>query len=235
MGAVYSVSLTLKFQSSQDIVDYTRNFISDFGTSATFDNSDFTDIAGALSCIFTERGLHIEQLTDTFAMCSSDFDASYGWESVMTDWFNYVAPVLQNGSEFKIWPDNGYYSGVVQNGKVIWGELEEDDNLEYAIELINQYLIKEFDQGISDNDDLSDIGLMYTTAGDENEVELQVSANLNNCTINYYVNGELRHSDKYDDLQDMIDSELEYWDDGGVFDALYGECLNYVTDEDYEI
>ena len=259
MGAVYSVELNLKYSSAQDVVDATHRFINDFGPSAVFDGTDFTDLQGALECIFTKRGLQISELTDTSAVCSSDFDASYGWESVMTDWFNYVAPVLQNGSEFKIWPDNGYYSGTVQNGKVDWGELEEDDEdwdednwdedtddsgnamkvddpvLQQAIDLINDYILGEFDHvGIEAGDDLSDIGLMYTTDGDNDEVELQVSANLNDCTINYYVNGDLRHTDSYGSIQNMIDSELKDWG-WGTFDALYSECLTYTTDEDYEI
>lgn len=235
MGAVYDVELNLKYRSAQDVVDATRNFVDNFGESASFSDTDFTDIRGALECIFTKRGLHINTLTDTTAICDSGFDASYGWETVMTDWFDYTAAVLEDGSEFKIFPDNGYYSGVVNNGKVNWSELEEEDgDLEYAIDLINQYLISEFDHGISDDDDLSDIGLMYTTAGDYDEVELQVSANLNNYTINYYVNGDLRHTDQFEDLQDMIESELENWEGGfGVFDGFYGACLDYVTDEDY--
>ena len=50
----------------------------------------------------------------------ADFDASYGWESLMMDAFEEIAPYLADGSEIKIWPDSGYDHGTVRNGKCSW-------------------------------------------------------------------------------------------------------------------
>lgn len=111
-----------------------------------------------------------------------------------------------------------------------------EDKLQEALQLINDYCNGEYlapdDEELYDvgkDADLSDIGIMYTTAGDSNEVSLEISADLENCTMDYYVNGELRHTDKFKDLQDFIDRALSSLD----FDSLYSTALDYVTDSDY--
>ena len=50
----------------------------------------------------------------------ADFDASYGWESLMMDAFEVIAPYLADGSVIEIWPDSGCDHGTVRNGKVEW-------------------------------------------------------------------------------------------------------------------
>lgn len=50
----------------------------------------------------------------------SGFDASYGWELVMMDAFEKIAPYLEDGSEIKIYPDSGIDHGIVNNGNVNW-------------------------------------------------------------------------------------------------------------------
>ena len=48
----------------------------------------------------------------------SDFDGSYGWESVLYDIFSSVLKECENGSWVKVWPDNGLTKLTVKNGKV---------------------------------------------------------------------------------------------------------------------
>lgn len=50
----------------------------------------------------------------------ADFDASYGWESLMMDAFEKIAPYLADGSVIKIYPDSGCDHGTVRNGKCKW-------------------------------------------------------------------------------------------------------------------
>lgn len=50
----------------------------------------------------------------------SGFDASYGWEGVMMDAFDEIAPFLEEESEIKIYPDSGVDHGIVVNGKAAW-------------------------------------------------------------------------------------------------------------------
>ena len=50
----------------------------------------------------------------------ADFDACYGWEIVMMDAFEDIAPYLTDDSVIKIYPDSGCDHGVVRNGKCEW-------------------------------------------------------------------------------------------------------------------
>jgi hypothetical protein len=50
----------------------------------------------------------------------SGFNASYGWESVMRDAFEAVAPFLEDGSEIVIDIDEGVDHGVVKDGQAVW-------------------------------------------------------------------------------------------------------------------
>ena len=50
----------------------------------------------------------------------ADFDASYGWEGVMMDAFEEIAPYLADGSVIKIYPDSGCDHGIISNGKCKW-------------------------------------------------------------------------------------------------------------------
>jgi hypothetical protein len=52
----------------------------------------------------------------------ADFDASYGWESVMMEAFEDISPFLEDGSFIKIWPDYGCDYGIVENGTCVWRE-----------------------------------------------------------------------------------------------------------------
>lgn len=47
------------------------------------------------------------------------FDASYGWESVMMEMFEVLAPFLENKSEMYIYPDEDYDHIVVKNGRCV--------------------------------------------------------------------------------------------------------------------
>lgn len=52
--------------------------------------------------------------------CYADFDSSYGWEGVMMDAFEEIAPYLTNGSVIKIYPDSGCDYGTIRGGKCKW-------------------------------------------------------------------------------------------------------------------
>lgn len=47
----------------------------------------------------------------------SGFSTSYGWESVMIDYFKTMAPFLDNMSDLVIYPDSGYDQIAVKDGK----------------------------------------------------------------------------------------------------------------------
>lgn len=80
---------------------------------------DFDNIWDLMSVFFCGWGEKIRDASDK-SWRYSCFDASYGWESVMMDAFEKIAPHLEDGSEIKIYPDNGLDHGIIENGKVKW-------------------------------------------------------------------------------------------------------------------
>lgn len=54
-----------------------------------------------------------------FVIYENDFNASYGWERIMTEWFEVLAPFLANGSQMLIYPDSDYDKLVIKNGKCV--------------------------------------------------------------------------------------------------------------------
>ena len=51
--------------------------------------------------------------------CTSGFDASYGWGTILATMFTYVAPVLRDGSMITVEPDNESWTMVVKDGVAI--------------------------------------------------------------------------------------------------------------------
>ena len=47
------------------------------------------------------------------------FDASYGWERVMVEWFHILTPFLGNGSKMLIYPDSDYDEFVIRDGQCV--------------------------------------------------------------------------------------------------------------------
>lgn len=257
MGAVYSVSLDLTFSAPGYVISATHSFVDNYGSRAVFSNVDYSSIRKAVEIILPERGMIVKEDSIGRFVCECDFEASYGWESVMTDWFNYIsqAQAICNDSSIKIWPDEGWILGVTYNSGVRWKTdndsewyrtasgvtvppveavetrkyISDDPEIQHVLDVINEYLIDEFGVVVEDSDGLTDIGLMYTTAGDNNEYELQVSANILEPSVSYYIDGELVNK------LDFFDAEAlaEYISDMN-FDSYYNACVNLIDWGDEE-
>lgn len=65
--------------------------------------------------------MKIEQIDD-YRKYSNDFDASYGWESVMIEVFEALVPVLRDGSTLDLSADNAYVGYAVTDGKLVQKE-----------------------------------------------------------------------------------------------------------------
>lgn len=96
----------------------------------------------------------------------------------------------------------------------------ETHALTKAKNLLNDFCLNEYGSA-ADFTDLSEIGIAYTTITD-NQIPIQVYADLENFCIERYLDEILFDSRQYDSLSELIDKELEQLD----FDA-----LTYVTDE----
>lgn len=269
MGAVYDITLKIKFNNEQDVIDATRSFVDANSDYARFSDVDYSSIISAIQIILPKRGFYLREQTDNYIDCNCGFDASYGWESVMQDWFNYLVETsaVLDHSTIAIYPDSGWEKGVAESGTVHWVSDEgfkwgaganpyeveiperpaypvderpepvpmtvDDPELQRAIDCINEYCEDEFGHiGVEVDDDLSDLGLLYTFAGENDEWDCQVSADLINNKILYYINGDLKGEDTYSSLSDMIDNALVdlNWDD------LYSNCCDYIDwDEESDI
>ena len=116
-------------------------------------------------------------------------------------------------------PDNDVFDGNTLTEAVQSAEAHtaEDSDLKTAKQLINDYCIEEFDT-MADFSDLSDVGLAYSTTEDD-EHEIQVSADLNTYCINYAVDGETVHSVSFDSLHELNDHFASLYFDAMISDA----------------
>lgn len=116
-------------------------------------------------------------------------------------------------------PDNDVFDGNTLTEAVQSAEAHtaEDSDLKTAKQLINDYCIEEFDT-MADFSDLSDVGLAYSTTEDD-EHEIQVSADLNTYCINYAVDGETVHSVPFDSLHALNDHFASLYFDAMISDA----------------
>lgn len=99
---------------------------------------------------------------------------------------------------------NGQYLGN--------GEKTVVSELDIAKKYIEDFHIREYGDESTDFSDLSNIGLVYTTLGDEGEHEFQVTANLVDQSVSYSIDGEIVRTDIYDSLADMIEKDLSFLD-----------------------
>ena len=74
------------------------------------------DIWDLMSVFFCGWGQRLKETANKDWLYSG-FDASYGWERVMMEAFEEIAPYLEEGSEIKIYPDSDYDYLVVKDGK----------------------------------------------------------------------------------------------------------------------
>ena len=129
MGQCYSVEIKARFRDE----DGAKKAL-----QAKLDRHEEEHVCYNLDHFTGELGLSIDNLHDLMGIffggwngkletCPddkewefADFDASYGWEGLMMDAFEVIAPYLADGSELKIYPDSGCDHVTVRNGKCKW-------------------------------------------------------------------------------------------------------------------
>ena len=80
---------------------------------------DLDDILDIMSVFFSGWGSRLRDDSTHEGVLSSDFDACYGWEGVMIETFDAMAPYLEDGSSLKIFPDFSYDLLEVNDGKAV--------------------------------------------------------------------------------------------------------------------
>ena len=126
MGQTYDVTLSLRFKdeagakgalkdkiakAKEEKVDYNLDHYRSLGV-------DTESLQGLLNVFF--GGWYASLAANARGDLNAGFDACYGWETLMMDAFDAMAPFLENGSAITIYPDSGVDAGTVADGKTLW-------------------------------------------------------------------------------------------------------------------
>ena len=126
MGQCYSVNFKAKLKDADAFVRLTREFAKDWPQD---DKDRLTSIGGIINNFVGDGTVRVAY-EDGWPVFRSDFDASYSWDDVMSEWFEAVAPSLVDGSSIEVWPDEGVWKRTVVGGKASETEYGECDDEE---------------------------------------------------------------------------------------------------------
>ena len=126
MGACYNVYLKVNFIDEEGAVNALNEHIAK-DTRVDYSLEEYANIGatpdtfdGLMRILLAEAQHKVDIYEyERFKFYENDFDASYGWESVMMEWFEIIAPFLANGSQMVIYPDSDYDKLIIKNGKCI--------------------------------------------------------------------------------------------------------------------
>ena len=127
MGACYSVILKVKLTDEEGAIKALQDHIAndngvDYSLEKYAQQGITTETFDDLMRIFLAgwKGQEVDIYPNkTFTIYENDFDASYGWEGVMMEMFEVIAPFVANGSKLQIYPDDYYTELVVKNEKCV--------------------------------------------------------------------------------------------------------------------
>ena len=126
----YSVTAYLTFKKGlvqtglenikEHLIRNNKNVDFGFGGYSDFKSlNDIKTLEDAINLVFaSHQGMcevkHPNELDYNF---NSAFNASYGWEKVIYNFFKYLSPCLEDGSKMMVYPDSGCTKLVVEDGK----------------------------------------------------------------------------------------------------------------------
>ena len=120
MGACYSVNLKVNFIDESAAIEALKEHMNN-DTSAVYENAPTETFDDLMRVLLAEHQRKVDIFEEKkWRYYENDFDASYGWERVMLEWFEVMAPFLGNGSKLVIYPDSGRDEVVVRDGKCVW-------------------------------------------------------------------------------------------------------------------
>lgn len=122
MGACYSVTLKVDLVDEQGAITALNDHMSNDKRSVYNTEGIATNTFDGLMRLLLAD--HQHKITTwqagEFLYFENDFNASYGWESVMLDWFEVMSPFLGSCSTLLIYPDNDYDEVVIKDGKCLY-------------------------------------------------------------------------------------------------------------------
>lgn len=124
MGQCYSVSALFKFKNNNP-TEFC-NLIKQEAEDRNFLRRNMYDLNDPMECFRILTDNKVYKAYDNNNVWEADFDATYGWDSVMREVFGKAMDVLDNGSYVHVAPDG--YDWIIEkkNGKVLT-EYHEDE------------------------------------------------------------------------------------------------------------
>mgnify|MGYP007115364350 CR=1 FL=1 len=129
MGAVYSVVLVLAFDDRDAVTEKLKECLQMLikGEHARFsidenkiEHMSLIETVNAFLPDVQENEKYQVLMNDAnHFTCTSGFDASYGWETILETMFTYLAPVLRDGSVISVEPDNESWTMVIKDGTAV--------------------------------------------------------------------------------------------------------------------
>jgi len=122
MGACYSVTLKVDLVDEHGAVKALNDHMANdkravYNTTGIATNT----FDGLMQSLLAD---HQHKVTmwqvEEFRCYENDFNASYGWESVMLDWFEVMAPFLGDCSTLLIYPDSDYDEVTIKDKKCLY-------------------------------------------------------------------------------------------------------------------
>lgn len=126
MGAVYSVCLKKSYRKNgeKEVFKKLNRFVDTYNAAfhkETFEAEgvDLSTADGLIQVCLAgyARNMYDKTTEGRYDVHTNDFDASYGWERVMEDMFDTIAPYLEDDSCLDIDIDDEHDSLIVKNGK----------------------------------------------------------------------------------------------------------------------
>ena len=127
MGACYSVSLEIKLKDEKGAIqalnesirnDPSTNYNLDKYAAEGIGTETFDDLMRIYLAGWKNQEVRISE-EDGFVVYENDFNASYGWETVLINMFDVLAPYCEDGTEMHMCPDSGRTVLVVRDGEAV--------------------------------------------------------------------------------------------------------------------
>lgn len=123
MGQCYSVFMKLRFKDSNELLHKLifamKNTDCEWHTSE--EEWERISLNEALAKFLYEIHFDSEDLSSEYKEISlhSDFDQSYGWESLMYELFEEITPCLEDDSYITVYPDHDYTHYVIKDKQCV--------------------------------------------------------------------------------------------------------------------
>ena len=107
MGQVYSVELILKYKDEKAVIQAAKDFIessnADFVKNYGYDSVDSV----AKTVLVAHQNMFTKEDEGVY---ESDFNATYGWEGLLSEFYDALKPFLKRGSKITVCPDSGSWT-----------------------------------------------------------------------------------------------------------------------------